>query len=66
MEQFLLGESEYQPTWRAVIYCLDRVDEVPLADKIRNCGEPVQGEYIIMSLVLFSATIVICMCNTCI
>ena len=43
VEEFLLGESVYQPTWRAVIYCLDRMDEVSLADKIRNFSEPVQG-----------------------
>ena len=44
VEQFLLGQGFYQPTWRAVIYCLDRVGEVAVADKIRNFGEPVQGE----------------------
>ena len=44
VEKFLLGEGRYQPTWRAVIWCLDRVDEIALADKIRNFGEPVQGE----------------------
>ena len=44
VEKFLLGEGFCQPTWRAVIYCLDRAGEVAVADKIRNFGEPVQGE----------------------
>ena len=43
VEKFLLGESFYQPTWRAVIYCLDRAGEVAVADKIRSFSEPVQG-----------------------
>ena len=43
-EEFLLGEGHYPPTWRTVIYCLDRVDEVAVADKIRHFFEPVQGE----------------------
>ena len=44
VERFLLGEGDYPPTWRAVIFCLDLVGEVALANKIRNFGEPVQGE----------------------
>ena len=44
VEKFLLGKGDYQPTWRAIIYCLDGAAEVALADKIRNFGEPVQGE----------------------
>ena len=44
VEGFLLGNGLFQPTWRALIYCLDRAKEVALADKIRDCGEPVQGE----------------------
>ena len=44
VEKFLLGEGRYQPSWRAVIYSLDRTDELELADKIRRFGEPVQGE----------------------
>ena len=44
MEKFLLGKGDYQPTWKALIYCLDEAEEVHLADKIRSFGEPVQGE----------------------
>ena len=44
VERFVLGKGRYQPTWRALIYCLDMVKEVALADKIRSFGEPVQGE----------------------
>ena len=44
VEKFLLGEGCYQPSWRAVIYSLDEVDESHLANQIRSYGEPVQGE----------------------
>ena len=44
VEKFLLGEGIYQPSWRRVIYSLDRENEIELADKIRSFGEPVQGE----------------------
>ena len=44
MEKFLLGQGHYRPTWRAVIFCLDRTGEIAVADKIRHIGEPVQGE----------------------
>ena len=44
VEKFLLGEGRYQPSWRAVIYTLDCVGDVDLADKIISFGEPVQGE----------------------
>ena len=43
IEKFLLGEGRYQPSWRAMIYLLDEVEEVQLADKIRSFGEPIQG-----------------------
>ena len=46
VEKFLLGEGRYPPTWRAVMFSLDKVNEIALADKIRNYGEPVQGTYI--------------------
>ena len=44
VEKFLLGEGRYQPSWRRVIWSLDGVGEVDLADKIISFGEPVQGE----------------------
>ena len=52
MEKFLLGEGPHQPTWRIVIFCLDLMGKVAMADKIRNFGEPVQGERIYMQLYL--------------
>ena len=44
VEGFLLGNGDFQPTWRALTYCLDGAGEVALADKIRSFSEPVQGE----------------------
>ncbi|MCG8624602.1 MAG: hypothetical protein MJE68_21730 [Proteobacteria bacterium] len=43
VEEFLLGRGFYQPSWRAVIFILDLMDKVQIADRIRNHGEPVQG-----------------------
>jgi hypothetical protein len=43
VEQFLLGRSFYQPSWRAIIFTLDIMEEIQIADRIRNHGEPVQG-----------------------
>ncbi|MCG8620388.1 MAG: hypothetical protein MJE68_00095, partial [Proteobacteria bacterium] len=45
VEGFLLGRGIYQPpSWRALIFTLDVVGETQTADRIRNHGEPVQGE----------------------
>ena len=46
VETFLRGESlNYpHPSWRAVIWTLDKMNESHLADKILDYGEPVQGE----------------------
>ena len=44
VKKFLLGKGRFQPSWRAVIWSLDCVEEVDLADKIISFGEPVQGE----------------------
>ena len=44
VEKFLLGKGRFQPSWRAVIWVLDFIEEVDLADKIISFGEPVQGE----------------------
>ena len=43
MQQFILGEGRYQPSWRRVIYALDEANEIHVADQIRHYGEPVQG-----------------------
>ena len=47
VEKFLRGESyRYpHPSWRAVIWALDETNEIHLADKIIDYGEPVQGEW---------------------
>lgn len=47
VEKFLLEEGGYQPSWRRVIWSLDWIGEVDLADKIRSFGEPVQGEWVL-------------------
>lgn len=46
VEKFLQGESPFypHPSWRAVIKVLDYTDEINVADKIIDYGEPVQGE----------------------
>ena len=54
VEKFLLGEGFYQPLWRAVIYSLDKANEVQLADKIRSFGEPVQGDHECSYLFIYS------------
>lgn len=43
VSSFLHGKSDYKPSWRRVIYSLDRAGEIQLADSIRCLGEPVQG-----------------------
>ena len=45
VEQFLQGQSHYQPSWRAVIFSLDGAGETHLANCIRSYGEPIQGRY---------------------
>ena len=45
VDSFLQGKGRYQPSWRRIIYSLDMVEEIQLADKIRSFGEPVQGEW---------------------
>jgi hypothetical protein len=46
LEKFLRGESSVypDPSWRTVIHALDETNEIHLADKIIDYGEPVQGE----------------------
>ena len=43
VQQFIQGKGHYQPSWRRVIYALDEVNEIHVADQIRHYGEPVQG-----------------------
>ena len=45
VEEFLLGRGRHQPpSWRTIIFTLDFIGETQIADRIRNHGEPVQGE----------------------
>ena len=44
VEGFLLGRGRYQPSWRAIIFILDFIGETQIVDRIRNHGEPIQGE----------------------
>ena len=44
VEAFLLGEGDYQPSWRRVIQALHWANESHLADQIKSYAEPVQGE----------------------
>ena len=50
VENFLSGKGLYgqpswyrQPSWRAVIWCLYKANEIQLAEHIRSFAEPVQG-----------------------
>ena len=40
VEAFLLGEGEYQPSWRMLIHQLHRARESHLAEKIKTNAEP--------------------------
>ena len=44
IEAFLLGEGDYQPSWRAVIDALNWVGESQVAHDIESYPEAVQGE----------------------
>ena len=48
VEKFLRGECHRypHPSWRAVIWALDKMNEIHLADQIIDYGEPVQGEWL--------------------
>ena len=43
VERFLEGLGDFQPSWKAIIYALDRMGEIAFANCIRSYGEPVQG-----------------------
>ena len=47
VERFLKGSGPFnKPSWRAVIMCLYRANEIQLAEQIRSYAEPVQGTVI--------------------
>ena len=44
VEDFIEGRGCHkQPSWRAVIFALDKAGETHVADQIRHYAEPVQG-----------------------
>ena len=43
VQKFIQGKGLYQPSWRRMIYALDKANEIHVADQIRHYGEPVQG-----------------------
>ena len=46
VEAFLLGEGEYQPSWRMLIHVLHKAGESHLAEKIKTNAGPQQGEWV--------------------
>ena len=44
VEAFLLGEGDYQPSWRMLIHRLHEAGETNVAEKIKTNAEPQQGE----------------------
>ena len=44
VEAFILGECDFQPSWRRVIHALLKADEIYLAEMIKINAEPQQGE----------------------
>ena len=46
MEVFLLGEGDYQPSWRRLIHGLHRAEQSHVAEKIKTNAEPHQGEWV--------------------
>jgi hypothetical protein len=48
VEAFLLGEGEYQPSWRMLIHALHQAGETDMAEKIKTNAEPQQGEWVLV------------------
>ena len=48
VEAFLLGEGEYQPSWRMLIHRLYRAGQTSVAKKIKTNAEPQQGEWVLV------------------
>lgn len=44
VEAFLVGEGQYQPSWRRLIDALHWAEEDHLVENIKTNAEPVQGE----------------------
>ena len=56
VKTFLEGKGllYYQPSWRAVIWCLSSSDEIHLAEQIQSYGEQLEGVCLCMWLYLHS------------
>jgi uncharacterized protein YheU (UPF0270 family) len=48
VEAFLLGEGEYQPSWRMLIHALHWAHESHLAETIKTNAESQQGEWVLV------------------
>ena len=46
VEAFLLGEGDYQPSWRRLIHLLHSARQSHVAEKIKANAEPHQGEWV--------------------
>ena len=46
VEAFLLGEGEYQPSWRMLIHRLHWAQQSHVAEKIKTNAEPQQGKWV--------------------
>ena len=46
VEAFLLGEGDYQPSWRRVIRALHQAGKSRLAEEIKANAEPHQGKWV--------------------
>ena len=46
VEAFLLGEGDYQPSWRRLIHPLHCAEQSHVAEKIKANAEPHQGEWV--------------------
>ena len=68
VEVFLLGEGDYQPSWRRLIHALHWAEESHLAEKIKTNAEPHQGEWVygeggdyVCTLACWDQTVCVCM-----
>jgi hypothetical protein len=48
VEAFLLGEGNYQPSWRRLIHLLHQAQQSHMAEKIKTNAEPHQGEWVLV------------------
>ena len=44
VELWLKGEGHYPPSWRSLVWSLDKAGELTVADPIRGFAEPPRGE----------------------